>query len=141
MKSLTFLPVIAALVWLGGCNGDVNSSSPSAPIEAGTISGTVRLAPNASGTVDGTIVYIYTSREDAMLMRPTVNTVADQWGDFSFAAVYPGKYYIGLWKDNDFDGVLDSGDFGTDRSNHENCCCNVNSGCNTAIYPYVYVIP
>ncbi len=99
------------------------------------------LDASATGKVEGTVIYIYTSQEDAMMMRPTTNVVADQWGDFQFSSVYPGKYYLSLAKDNDNDGALDSGDFVADRSNHENCCCSVKSGCTTAIYPRVYVIP
>jgi hypothetical protein len=76
-----------------------------------------------------------------MMMRPTVSVIADRNGSFEFASMYPGKYYLGLLKDNNADGVLGSGDFTVDRSVLENCCCNVNWACTTTINPRIYVIP
>ncbi len=141
MRLLVVLLAIAVFAGLTGCEGDVSSPGSSAMPEPGTISGTVQLDPGAEGTVEGTAVYIYASREDAMMMRPTVSVVADKNGSFEFASVYSGKYYLGLSKDNDADGVLDSGDFTVDRSVLQNCCCDVNCGSITTINPCIYVIP
>jgi hypothetical protein len=141
MRVFALFLAVASLVWLTGCEGDNNPSSPAPMPEAGSISGTVVLPPSVPGTVEGTAVHIYTSREDAMLMRPTVTVIANKQGDFEFPSVFPGSYYLGLSKDNDNDGLLNSGDFVIDRTTHENCCCTVNASCATHVCPCVYVIP
>ena len=141
MRVFALFLIIASVVWLTGCEGDNNPSSPASMPEAGSISGTVSVPPSASGTVEGTAVHVYLSREDAMLMRPTVTVIADKQGNFEFPSIYPGTYYLGLSKDNDSDGLMDSGDFVIDRTTHENCCCSVNASCATHVSPCVYVIP
>jgi hypothetical protein len=52
-----------------------------------------------------------------------------------------GVYYIGLWKDNDRDGLLSSGDFTVNRASREQCACQVSAYCNTCVCPCIIVVP
>ena len=138
MRLLILLFAVASLLVFAGCD---NATDPqTAPTEPGTIAGVVRLDPDVKGTVDGTIVELYNSAEDVMIMRPARTVVADQSGRFEFREVYPGTRYLGLWKDNDGNGMLSSGDFSIDRSSQA-CCCQVNSGCTTQMCPAILVVP
>lgn len=138
MRLLILLFAVASLLILTGCESATDPQS--GPAEPGTISGMVRLDPDVRGTVDGTVVELYASPEDAMMMRPARTVVADQEGRFEFRDVYPGTHYLGLWKDNDGNGMLSSGDFSIDRSSQA-CCCQVNSGCTTQMCPFILVVP
>jgi uncharacterized protein (DUF2141 family) len=140
MRPFALLLAVAVLICLTGCDDAVNPPAEATVTAAGTISGTVQLDPHTEGTVEGTVVHIYGSIDDAQMMRATLSVVVDQNGQFAFENVLAGKYYVGAWKDTDGNGQLSSGDLSTDRTNHENCCCQVTSGLNTQMCPYISVV-
>lgn len=137
MRLFGLLLVVASLTLFVGCSEDQNIVNQ----DRGTLSGTVRLDPDIQGTIDGTVVQLFTSYEAGLRNAPERVVVVDQSGSFEFRDLYPGTYYIGLWKDNDRDGLLDSGDFAVDRGSPEHCACCVNGGCNTSVCPCIVVVP
>jgi hypothetical protein len=141
MRLFALLFVASSLVLLTGCDSVVDPEPLSPPPSIGTITGTVHLDPDIQGTIDGTIVQLYTSYDDAVVMHADRAVVVDQNGGFEFKDVYTGTYYIGLWKDNDRDGLMDSGDFTINRESREQCACYANAGCVTEVSPCISVVP
>jgi hypothetical protein len=60
-------------------------------------------------------------------------------GEFAFTGVCCGTHYLGLWKDNDANGVMSSGDFSFDRFNPE--CCGVHKDATSYHTLAVTVVP
>jgi hypothetical protein len=141
MRHFVLLLVLASLVFLTGCDNATDPPAVEPIVGPGTVSGIIHLDPDIQGTIDGTVVQLYTSRNDAAVMHATRSVVVDQTGNFTIDAVPSGTYYLGAWKDNDRNGLVSSGDFLNDRSSHENCCCQVMSGCSTVMCPCIIVVP
>jgi hypothetical protein len=141
MRPIALSIAVALLICFTGCDNTVNPPPDSTVAGAGSISGTVQLDPHTEGTVEGTVVQVYCSIEDAQMMRAALSVVVDQKGEFDFDNIIAGKYYLGAWKDIDGNGQLSSGDLSTDHANHENCCCQVSSGITTQMCPCISVIP
>ena len=137
MRLFVLLFVVASLGLVMGCGEDQNIVYQ----DRGTLSGTVRLDPDIQGTIDGTIVQLFTSYEAGLRNTPERVVVVDGSGNFEFRDLYAGTYYVGLWRDNDRDGLLDSGDFTVSQGSPESCACCVNGGCSTTVCPCIVVVP
>lgn len=137
MRLFALLFVVASLALVMGCSEDQNIVYQ----DRGTLTGTVRLDPDIQGTIDGTIVQLFTSYEAGLRNDPERVVVVDGSGNFEFRDLYAGTYHVGLWKDNDRDGLLDSGDFSVNRDSPESCACCVSGGCNTTVCPCIVVVP
>jgi hypothetical protein len=122
MKIISFFAVIALLAFVAGC--DPPDAPKGDPIEVGhgSIEGRVLIDPDIPGTVDGTVVQLFCSSDAVCYNQPTLTIVTNDNGEFVFDGVCCGTHYLGLWKDNDANGVISAGDFSFDRSNPERCC-------------------
>lgn len=122
MKRISLFVAIALLAFLAGC--DPPTTIKDLPIEVGqgNIQGKVFIDRDISGTVAGTVVQLFCSPEAACYHQPALSVVVGENGEFVFNGVCCGTHYLGVWKDNDANGVISSGDFSFDHSNPE-CCC------------------
>ncbi len=138
MKIISLFAVITLLALLAGCDSPTTTGE-AIPVEQGNIAGIVRLDPGVQGTVAGTYVHLYCSPEAACANQPGMTVMIAEDGAFSFAGVCCGTHYLGIWKDNDANGVLSSGDYSFDRANPE--CCWVQKGATDYHVLNVTVVP
>lgn len=117
------------LVLLASCTDTITPPPESAMLQSGTITGQVFLDPDIQGTVANAVVELYCSCECMIGGRPAQTVLAGENGQFSFDGLCCGTYFVGVWKDNDANGMISSGDLSFDRSTPEQCCCRVPGGC------------
>jgi hypothetical protein len=130
MRQFALFLVAALLVLLTGCDGDFpTESNSSGDMQPGTIAGKVHFDPEIQGTAANAIVELYGSGEAMNRGTPARTVLADDKGEFLFDRVCCGTYYLGVWKDNDGNGVISSGDYSFDRSSPEQYTCVVGGGC------------
>jgi hypothetical protein len=130
MRQFALFLVAALLVLLTGCDGDFPTESfTSAAMQPGTITGKVYLDPGTGGTAGNVVVELYGSCEAMNQCMPARTVLTDDKGEFLFDRVCCGTYYLGVWKDNDGNGIISPGDYSFDRSNPEEHTCVVSGGC------------
>lgn len=122
MKSFVLFSVVVLLAFLSGCESD--EPSILAPMDAGhgAIQGRILVDPDFVGTPAGAVVQLFCSSAALSNNEPSKTIVTGENGEFTFEGVRCGTYYLGVWKDNDADGVMSSGDFTFDRTNSSPCC-------------------
>jgi uncharacterized protein (DUF2141 family) len=133
MRQFALFLVASLLILLTGCDGDFPTadSAQSLTMGAGTIRGTVYLEQGTKGTLANTVVQLYSSSDDMNSSLPRRTILTGQNGEFVFDGVCCGTYTLGVWKDNDGNGVISSGDYSLARSNAEENTCVVTGGCTT----------
>ncbi len=122
MKRISMCAVIGLFAFLAGCDSPTAYKGDPVEVGWGSIEGKVVLDPDIPGTVAGTVVQLYCSPDAVCFNQPALAVVVGENGEFVFDGVCCGTHYLGLWKDNDANGVISSGDFSFDRSNPERCC-------------------
>jgi hypothetical protein len=121
MKINSLFIVIALLAFLVGCDDDPTILEHNDGGQ-GSIVGKVILDPDIPGTVAGTVVQLFCSTDAVCANSTSLTVVVGENGEFAFNGICCGTHYLGLWKDNDANGVISPGDFSFDRSNPV-CCC------------------
>jgi hypothetical protein len=122
MRKISLFAVIALLACLEGCDSLTDFKDQPVELELGSIQGFVVLDPDVTGTVAGTVVQVFCSQDAACNNQPGMTVVVGENGEFVFNGVCCGTHYLGLWKDNDGNGMVSSGDYSFDRLNPERCC-------------------
>ena len=122
MKRFSLFVVIALLAFLAGCDSPTAFKGNPMEVGYGSIQGWVVLDPYTPGTVAGTVVQLFCSPNAACNNQPAMTVVVGENGEFAFNGICCGTHYLGLWKDNDGNGLISSGDFSSDRLNPEPCC-------------------
>lgn len=114
MKTVAFrsLPVVLCLAILPACGGDNgNGDMMEPPAQTTTVQGTVSIPVGIPGTPDNTRVALYADFADWQADRTLRIVAAGAGGSYAFTNMTPGTYYIDAWKDNNTNGLFDSGDF------------------------------
>jgi hypothetical protein len=122
MKRISLFAVIALLASLAGCDSPTDLKGEGVEAGHGSIQGWVVLDPDMPGTVAGTVVQLFCSPDAACTGQAGMTVVVDEDGEFVFNGIYCGTHYLGLWRDNDANGMISSGDYSFDRLNPERCC-------------------
>lgn len=122
MKGFALFAVIVLLAFLAGCDSPTEIKGDPIEIGQGSIQGRVLVDPDIPGTPAGTVVQLFCSTDAVCYNQPALTVVTGENGEFLFEGVCCGTHYLGIWKDNDANGVISSGDFSFDRSNPERCC-------------------
>ena len=107
----TLVALAVSLLVSTGCDSSDPTPPPPTPT-TGTITGTVSLVAGVNGSVQNTRVAIYQDLTAALSDSPIRTVGADANGNYSFANLVPGTYYLDAVKDNNNNNVLDTGDFG-----------------------------
>jgi hypothetical protein len=122
MKGISLFAVIAMLAFFAGCDSPTTIKDYPIEVGQGSIEGKVLLDPDIPGTVAGTVVQLFCSPDAACNGQPGMAVVVGENGEFVFNGVCCGTHYLGVWKDNDANGMISSGDYSFDRLNPERCC-------------------
>lgn len=122
MKSIVLFSVVALLAFVSGCESEDPSILAPMDVGHGAIQGRILVDPDVVGTPAGAVVQLFCSSAALSNNEPGRTTVTRENGEFTFEGVCCGTYYVGVWKDNDANGVLSSGDFTFDRTNPDPCC-------------------
>lgn len=108
-SALLALVALSFAVALPACDsgGDEPDDPPST---TGIINGRFSLQAGAGGSIDNARVAIYINRAEFDSDNFLTTTAASNTGSFEFTNVNPGNYYLDIWKDNNNNRVIDSGD-------------------------------
>lgn len=88
--------------------GDEDPIDP--PSTTGIINGRFSLQAGAGGSIDNARVAIYVTKAEFDNDNFLTTVAASSNGSFEFTNVNPGNYYIDVWKDNNNNRVIDTGD-------------------------------
>ncbi len=107
---LLVLFMLAAVGCDNASDGD-DDPPPPPPATTGTVAGQMTLPPGTNGSVANARVALYADQDDYFTDSFAYQIGAGGDGSYSIGNVVPGTYFMDVWKDNNNDGVINSGDF------------------------------
>ncbi len=112
MRRLLLIPLLPLFVACGDDEGPMEPAAPPPPAPTvGTISGTVSIPAGVPGTAGNSRVALYADFADWQADRVLRQVAAGSDGSYAFSNMAPGTYYLDSWKDNNVNGLFDSGGF------------------------------